>query len=491
MIHFQPDRDRARAPALTDQIVEAVDDAIQSQRLRPGMVVPSIRSFARTFGVSTFTVSAAYSRLVAQGRLTVRPGAAYRVAAPARVPAIAATPAHWSPPAVGASWLLADVFADHSIPIKSGCGWLPPEWLNESGLREALRQVVRTPVAQMGGYGHPYGYHPLREQIADSLASHGLIVSAEQVLLTQGATQGLDVIIRTMLGKGDVVVTEVPAYANLLHMLRLADVRVMGVTRNEDGLCMDELEGLARRHRVKAVFINTVLQNPTGTSLSMSNAFRLLQLAERYDFWVIEDDVSRDLLAGSGPLLAAMAGTQRVIYVSGFSKSITPAIRVGYVVSGVNIVPELAKTKMATGLTTPEAMERAVYQVLRLGQHQKHLQRVQERLRQSHDMLTERMDQHGFEIFSRPRAGLFLWARAPATGGGCVPATRVAQQALEHGIWLAPASYFYPDDLGRSTDGPPGDKRRPWADPSWIRFNVAYSLHPELWTFMRSLGRST
>lgn len=474
MISFQPDRDRRRAPALTDQIVNAVDDAIQSQRLRPGMAVPSIREFARRFGVSTFTVSAAYSRLVAQGRLTVRPGAAYRVAAP-RAAAVPTAPAHWTPPAVGASWLLADVFADHSIPIKSGCGWLPPEWLNESGLREALRQVVRTPVAQMGGYGHPYGYHPLREHIADHLASHGLIVGAEQVLLTQGATQGLDVIIRTMLGKGDVVAIEVPAYANLLHMLRLADVQVKGVRRTEDGLCMDELEALARGHRLKAVFVNTVLQNPTGTSLSMSNAFRVLQLAERYDFWVIEDDVSRDLLGGSGPLLAAMAGTERVIYVSGFSKSITPAIRVGYAVAGVNIVPELAKTKMATGLTTPEAMERAVYQVLRLGQHQKHLQRVQERLRESHDMLTELMDQHGFDVFSRPRAGLFLWARPPVSNSRPVPATDVAQEALKHGIWLAPASYFYPADTQL-------------ADPSWIRFNVAYSMHPDLWSFMRTLG---
>lgn len=477
MIRFQPDRDRKNAPALTEQIVMAVDDAIQSQRLRPGMAVPSIREFARSHGVSTFTVSAAYGRLVAQGLLTARPGAAYRVAAPARRATRAATPAHWSPPAVGASWLLADVFADHSIPIKSGCGWLPPEWLNESGLREALRHVVRTPTAQMGGYGHPYGYHPLREHIAHSLADHGLMVDAEQVLLTQGATQGLDVIIRTLLGRGDVVITEVPVYANLLHMLRLADVRVLGVPRNEDGLCMDTLESLARQHRIKAVFVNTVLHNPTGTSLSMSNAFRLLQLAERYDFWVIEDDVSRDLLTGPGPLLAAMAGTQRVIYVSGFSKSITPAIRVGYVVAGTGIALELAKTKMATGLTTPEAMERAVYQVLRLGQHQKHLHRVQERLRQSHDMLTEIMDQHGFEIFSRPRAGLFLWARPPAVGAATLPATRVAQQALKHGIWLAPGSYFFPDDDDQTQQ-----------DSSWIRFNVAYSMHPDLWSFM---GRIT
>lgn len=490
MIHFEPVRDRRQAPALTDQIVMAVEDAIQSQRLRPGMPVLSIRQFARSFGVSTFTVSAAYNRLVAQGRLTARTGAGYRVAAPIRPSTSVQAPAHWTPPAIGASWLLADVFADHSIPIKSGCGWLPPEWLNESGLRQALRQVVRTPTNQMGGYGHPYGYHPLREHIAENLSTHGFSVAADQVLLTQGATQALDIVIRTLLQAGDVVVTEVPAYANLLHMLRLTNVKTLGVTRNEDGLCMDELEALAQQHRIKAIFVNTVLHNPTGTSLSMSNAFRLLQLAERYDFWVIEDDVSRDLLPGVGPLLAAMAGTRRVVYVSGFSKNITPAIRVGYVVSGVDIVPELAKTKMATGLTTPEAMERTVHQVLRLGHHRSHLQRVQDRLRQSHDELTQVMDEHGFEIFSRPRAGLFLWARPPKVQGVALGATRIAQQALKHGIWLAPGAYFYPGQL-TDKDATSGTRSDLSPDPAWIRFNVAYSLQPELWSFMARVGRDT
>lgn len=483
MILFNPDRDRQRAPTLTDQIVTAIEEAIQAQRLRPGMAVPSIRQFARSFDVSTFTVSSAYNRLVAQGQLTARPGAGYRVAPPVKAPPAVRAPAQWSPPEVGASWLLADIFADHSIPIKSGCGWLPPEWLNESGLRQALRQVVRTPTTQMGGYGHPYGYHPLREHIAQGLGAHGFSVQAGQVLLTQGATQALDVIVRTLLRAGDVVVTEAPVYANALHVLRLAGIKVLGVSRNEEGLCMDELEELLRHHRVKAIFVNTVLHNPTGTSLSMANAFRLLQLAEQHDFWVIEDDVSRDLLPGVGPLLAAMAGPRRVVYVSGFSKSITPALRVGYIVSGANVIPEFAKTKMATGLTTPEAMERTVYQVLRLGHHRAHLQRVQDRLRQAHDMLADIMDQHHFEVYSRPRAGLFLWARPLCLRAGLTDATQLAERALSHGIWLAPGAYFWPDILPRSVEGNATDTAN-----LWIRFNVAYSLHPDLWAFMKRVN---
>lgn len=474
MIYFEASRDRSTAPSLVDQAVQAVEQAIRRQVLRPGMAAPSVRQFAKTHGLSTFTVSAAYNRLVAQGWLIARPGSGYRVAQRARPEAAASAPLSWSPPRVSASWLLSDIFADHSIPIKSGCGWLPPEWLNETGLEQAMRQAARVPASQVGGYGHPYGYFPLREYISQELAQHGLNIEIEQVLLTQGATQALDIVARTLFRPGDVVAVELPGYANLLQTLRLAGLTVVGVVRNAEGLCMQSLHDVVAAHPVKALFLNTVLQNPTGASLSVANAFRVLQMAEQHDFWVIEDDVSRDLMPDLGPLLAAMAGSERVVYVSGFSKTIAPSMRVGYIVSTSALLDEFAKTKMTIGLTTPEIMERTVYQVLRLGRHRPYLQRVQDRLRQAHNELVDLLDQHGFEVFARPRAGLFLWAR-PQGKWREQGMAKLAELALKDGIWLAPGFYFYPDQT----------------DDGWIRFNVAYSLHPALWEFMRKVGAAS
>jgi DNA-binding transcriptional MocR family regulator len=471
MVFFEPLRDRTNAPTLVEQIVAALEEAIQTQLLRPGMVVPSVRQFARSHGLSTFTVATAYNRLAAQGWLSARQGSGYRVALRAQTARAIPAPVSWHLPKLGASWLLADIFADHSIPIKSGCGWLPSEWLNEAGLQQSLRQLARVPSVQIAGYGHPYGYAPLREHVAQALGERGLNVRAEQVLLTQGATQALDIVARALFRAGDVVAVEVPCYANLLQSLNLAGLKVVGVPRTEDGLCIQTLENVAAAHKLKGVFINTVLHNPTGASLSMANAFRVLQVAEQHDFWVIEDDVSRELLPGVGPMLAALAGTERVVYVSGFSKSITPSVRVGYVVSTPALLSEFAKAKMAMGLTTPEMMERVVYQLLRLGRHQAHLRRVQDRLRQAHDSLCDLMEQHGFEIFTRPRAGLFLWAR-PAGTWRKQGAAKLAELALKDGIWLAPGTYFDPDQ----------------ADSGWIRFNVAYSLSPQLWQFMKRVG---
>jgi DNA-binding transcriptional MocR family regulator len=465
-------RTHADGLSLVDQIVQGITQVVADQELRPGMAIPSVRQFAKTHGVSTFTVSLAYQRLVAQGVLTARPGSGYRVAPrPRPAPATSRQPTGWKPPLIGESWLLADIFADHSIPIKAGCGWLPADWMNEAGVLQAIRQASQIKPEQLAGYGHPYGYHPLREQVAASLEQHGLLVDADHVLLCQGATQGLDIVARTLLRPGDTVAVESPGYANLLLSLRLAGFKLIGIERNQDGLCLESLQRAASRHHVKALFLNPVLQNPTGASLSMANAFRVLQLAEKHDFWIIEDDVSRDLLPGNAPMLAALAGIKRVVYVSGFSKSITPSMRVGYIVAEPQLLQVFAKTKMALGLTSPELMERTVHQVLRQGRHRRHLLNVQDRLRQAHDDLGAKLTQHQFEVFSEPRAGLFLWAR-PRGRWREQGSAKLAQLALEDGIWLAPQTYFQPESI----------------DQGWLRFNVAYSLHPALWQFMQRVG---
>src|SRR5690606_33444603 len=113
-----------------------------------------------------------------------------------------------------------------------------------------------TPVNQVAGYGHPYGYHPLREHIQQALAQHGLHLQTQQILLTQGASQGLDIVTRTLLRPGDIIAVEQPCYANFLQSLRMAGLRVMGVPRDEQGLCLETLESLARKYPVKALFVN-------------------------------------------------------------------------------------------------------------------------------------------------------------------------------------------------------------------------------------------
>ncbi|CAM3637830.1 GntR family transcriptional regulator [Bordetella sputigena] len=469
-LDFRPLRDRAQAPTLVQQLIDAVVHAIEARALAPGMSLPSVREFARAYDVSTFTVASAYARLVAQGWLQARPGSGYRVAAraPAAAPAPVPVPRPWQPPTPGAEWLLSDVFADHSIPVKSGCGWLPGEWLNETGLHLGLRHVARLPGARIAGYGHPYGYVPLREAIATHAASLGMPVDTEQVLLTQGVTHGLDIAIRTLLRPGDAVIVEQPCYANLLALLRLAGLRAVAVPRTVDGLDIAELERAAQAHRPRAMIVNTVLQNPTGTSLTMANAYQVLRIAEQHDCWVIEDDISRELAPGVAPVLGALDGLRRVIYLSGYSKVISPSVRVGYAVAHPDVVRDMARTKMAVGLTSPEIMERVVHEALRDSRYRAHVAGLRERLALAHVTVARCLAEHGMQVHAEPRAGLFLWARLPVDAGD-FGANALAERALRDGIWLAPGSYFDAEQR----------------DVPWIRLNVAYSDDARLWRFMR------
>mgnify|MGYP001553345383 FL=1 len=184
--------------------------------------------------------------------------------------------------------------------------------------------------------------------------------------------------------------------------------------------------------------------------------------------WVIEEDVSRELAPAAAPLLAALAVLHRVLYVSGFSKTVTPGLRCGYVVAERDVLRELARTKMAVGLTSSEPIERIVDKVLLEGRHARHVETVNERLKAAHIQVAERIDAAGLELFHRPRAGLFLWARLPVEPAR---ATEIATAALRDGIWLAPGSYFRPDD----------------APTAWFRFNVPYSTDDALWRFIAGI----
>jgi DNA-binding transcriptional MocR family regulator len=240
------------------------------------------------------------------------------------------------------------------------------------------------------------------------------------------------------------------------------------VPRTAAGLDTDALEDAIRQHTPRALFVNTVLQNPTGASLTSMNAFRVLQLAEQHRLLVVEDDIYRELAPAGSPMLAAMDGLSQVVYVNGFSKTITPSLRVGYLAASPDLAKAFARTKMAVGLTSSEVTERLVYSVLTSGHYGRHVAALAERLRAQQDRVTEKMEAHGLEVLLRPEGGMFAWARL--RGDDAPPASRLATLALDHGIWLAPGSYFEPDE----TDSP------------WIRFNVATSDAPALWTFFEA-----
>ena len=458
MLSLQPD---APTP-LVSQIVEGLRRMIAEQTLRPGTKLPSIRAFAAAHSVSVFTVVEAYDRLVAQGWLQSRGNTGFFVKRRADDPAPAAGAAQQDLN-FDARWYLQHIFETRRLALKPGCGWLPNDWLFEDGVRRSLRQLASDGV-DIGGYGLPHGHMALRQLIAESLAEQQIAASADHVMLTQGSSQALDLTARQLLKPGDAVLVDDPGYPNLMFMLRFLGARVFGVPRRPGGYDLAALEAQLVAHQPKAFFTQPRLQSPTNSVTPVAQLFRVLQLAGQHGVTLVENDLYADLDTERRPTLASLDQWQRVIYIGSFSKTISPNIRVGYLVARPDLLDELAQLKMLSGLTSSDLTERLAFGALSEGRWRKHLKSLRERLGEAHQQVGQRLTQLGFEIFNEPKAGMYLWARHPdLTDSGVL-----SQHAAAVGLMLGPGHLFLVEP--RST--------------GWLRFNVAFSLDPQVVAFI-------
>jgi DNA-binding transcriptional MocR family regulator len=357
---------------LADQIVSGIKRQIDDRLLRPGTRLPSIRSFAEGHNVSRFTVVEAYDRLVAMGYLRSRRGAGFYTAS-ARTEASQPVPSSDHKRNEELVWLIRRLLeaGEDTILILAGGPWLPNTWLDEAGIRQSLNVLARKNGAYLLEYGNPFGYLPLREHLVLLLAELGVTAHPGQILLTQGTSQGLELVIRYLLKPGDAALVDDPGYYNLFGNLRLQGVQMLAVPRNPDGPDIATLEKLAAKHRPKVYFTQSVMQNPTGSDMSPHVSFKVLQTAERYGFFVVEDDIFCDLQLKITPRLATRDQLNRVIYARSFSKTLSGSLRVGFVACAQAIANELADMKKLTSLTTSQFTERLVYLMLVDGHYRK------------------------------------------------------------------------------------------------------------------------
>jgi len=210
---FSPDR------PLADQIVTCIKRQIDDRLLRPGTRLPSIRGFAESHNVSRFTVVEAYDRLVAMGYLQSRRGAGFYTA-PARVEASQPAPSTDHKRNEELVWLIRRLLEAGEDTILAGGPWLPNSWLDEAGIRQSLGALARKNGTHLLEYGNPFGYLPLREHLVLLLAELGITAHIDQVLLTQGTSQALELVIRYLLKPGDAALVDDPGYYNMFGNLR-------------------------------------------------------------------------------------------------------------------------------------------------------------------------------------------------------------------------------------------------------------------------------
>jgi DNA-binding transcriptional MocR family regulator len=452
---------------LADQIVAGIKRQVDDRHLRPGTKVPSIRQFAESYNVSRFTVVEAYDRLVAMGYLQSRHGSGFYTApGPTTHPA----PSDNHKRNEELVWLVRRLLEAGDNTMLVGGPWLPNSWLDEAGIRQSLNVLARKNGAYLLEYGHPFGYLPLREHLALMLAGLGITAHPGQILLAQSASQALELVIRYLLKSGDSALVDDPGYYNMFGNLRLQGVEMLPVPRNPDGPDIAVLEKSAAAHRPKVYFTQSVMQNPTGTDMSPHVAFKVLQVAERYNFTVVEDDIFSDLKMKPTPRLATLDQLNRVIYVRSFSKTLSGSLRVGFIACAPETANQLADIKMLTSITSSQFTERLIYLMLMDGHYRKYLSRLHERLGEARLQVVRAFEHIGLELFVEPADGMFVWARYPQIDDSLA----LAETAHHDRIMLAPGAVFRPH-LERSP---------------WMRFNVAICEDPRVLGALQRLPSS-
>lgn len=459
---------RDSSGSLVEQIVRSVASRIDDKLLRTGARMPSIRQFADEQEVSRFTVVEAYDRLVAKGYLESRRGSGFFVRERASMMTNGNPVAQSTPPGqqLDVVWLVRNMFRQLPPQKMPGSGVLPHDWLDGELVANGLRSISRLNQNLLLHYGTPQGFLPLRQQLQLKLAELEIAAAPEQIVMTTGVTQALDLVAREFTQPGDTIFVDDPAWFLMFGSFAILGVKVVGIPRLHDGPDVAKLAELAAVHKPKLYIINSVMHNPTSTSLSAAKAFQVLKTAEEHDFMVIEDDIYCDMHPGTAvqaaTRIAALDQLHRVIYLGGFSKTLAANLRVGFIATSHDMAIRLSDRKMLSTLTTTEIGERVVYKILSEGHYRKHVDRIRVKLDSVRDNITKRIENLGMKVDYRTPAGMFLW-----TDTGC-NTNALTEKAMEQGFLLAPGSLFSPNQLPSTR----------------MRINIAAMSDPGVWEFL-------
>ena len=453
----------SRVP-LTDQIVVGFTTMIERRQLAEGTRLPSVRRLSRQLGVSAFTIVTAYDRLAALGAIEPRAGTGFFVARRAADTSLARIEAPPETPDTALSLARAALDLE-PIAVPAGAGYLPPEWMADGLPPPLVTKIARREGGLLSPCPAP-GLPALREQLVQRLQQNGIPAGIDNVAVTLGATQAFDVIARALLAPGDAVVVEDPGYFILFAQLARHGLKLLPVPRGPDGPDLEVLEETLRLHRPRAIFVQTLLHNPTGSTISPAKCHRLLTLAERHDALIVEDDAYGDLAEPGALRLAQIDGLQRVLHVGSFTKTLSPGFRVGFVAASAGLVPRLVEEKLLSVLSAPALPEAVVAEALATGRFRRHIAQLRRRLARARSQAETALEEAGIRLDPDRGQGLFLWGRVPES----IDVDRLVRSGREAGILLAKGALFSPS--GRHSHH--------------LRFNAVHASNPALGRFLRA-----
>lgn len=431
------------------QIRDYLSRLIQSGKIHTGQKLPSIRVLSESIQVNKLTVIEAYSLLEADGLIHARQGSGYFVNS-----------------IINSSFKLRSDFAPgQEVIISEGGGSFSEQYIaslhaqqqtdiidfssgfphNPSlgNLQRVAKRAMTKAIDQLFKYDFPQGQLMLRQLISQMLVQQGLAVSYEEIIITSGSEQALSLAMQYYLQPGDWAIVETPTYHGALGILENLGVKVIGIPMTAQGMNLQLLEQYLNSHRPKLIYTISTLHNPTGITTSQEHRQKLLALAQEYKCSILEDNAYEGL--NFEPVPAPIKASDRhdlVTYISTFSKTLMPGLRVGYMVVTGEHHQHLVKQKLLNDLHVSTVSQAIVSEFLGSGNYRRHLSRLKTSNLQSRNIMLQALE-HYFPdaiAWTIPKGGLFLWIHLP----NHLPIQAICREAISHNVLIANGAVFFP-----------------------------------------------
>lgn len=321
------------------------------------------------------------------------------------------------------------------------------------GIRAASNQALTDEPGAALQYGATEGYQPLREQLAAFMASKGAKdLAPENLIVTTGSQQALDLLGKTLISPGDKVIVEGPTFLATIQCFRLYGAELISAPIDENGVKTDELEKLIAEHKPKFVYLIPTFGNPSGVMLSLERRKAVLEMAVKHQTLIVEDDPYGDLYFGEAPppsllnLSATVPGSRELLaHCGSMSKVLSPGLRVGWMIAPAELLAKATMCKQFSDAHTSTFAQATAAQYLKAGRMPATLAKVRkvyaERAQAMGDALRKEL---GDAIeFVQPQGGLFVWARLTGAGGKVADGNVLAKRAIEKGVAFVPGTPFY------------------------------------------------
>lgn len=432
---------------LYEEVASRIAGQIDRGVLKPGDRLPSVRRLKSNLRVSLATVLQAYTTLENKGLIEARPQSGFYVRLQQRE--LPMEPARSAPSAAATRVDIGELaLRVHELNldprvIPFGAATPSPDLLPTKKLYSILRSVTRRDESS-NRYEPAAGNFELRRQIARRSVDHGCQLTPEEIIVTSGCSEALNLSLRAVTKPGDTVAVESPTYFGFLQMLETLNLKAVEVaTHPSEGICVDALESLIRKSRIAVVVLQGNFQNPLGASIPENNKKALVRLLAQKEIPLIEDDIYGDLFFGfeRPKTMKSFDRDGNVLLCSSFSKTLSPGFRIGWSVPG-RFYSQVCRLKLTNSISTATLPQLTIAEMLGSGGYDRYLRRARQTYQSQVQIVTQAAGKffpQGTRV-TRPGGGTVLWVEFPRG----VDSLELHRQALQKNISIVPGPLFSP-----------------------------------------------